>query len=164
MIHETRAASPPSPCAGLPYQGGTIRGMGPLTLGMALVLFLLALVPTRRLHAAGVRPGWLAGYLALLIGLGLLSIELEALVRYLVPVELLVFLLPFTGIVERSRRLRAIRGRGRRAAADVVVEGTAVRLDPRADQPRETGSTASGSSAAGSPGSGNSASGTDRPS
>jgi len=112
--------------------------MGPLTLGLTLFFILLALLPTRRLRVAGVGAPWLALYMVVLVGLGLLTVELEVLARYLVPVDLLVFLFPFAGIVDRWRRMRLPPGTAtsrRGKEKQVIVDGKAVRIDP--DAPRE---------------------------
>ncbi|MCI0346239.1 MAG: hypothetical protein L0221_12475 [Chloroflexi bacterium] len=68
--------------------------MGPQTIGLALLLALLVLVPTRRLSRGGAPPGALAAYF---IGLWLVSfiVVLGGAPRILVPVLLIVYLAPF---------------------------------------------------------------------
>ncbi len=101
--------------------------MGYLTLTLLFVLFLLALLPTRRLWVAGTGLEWRIGYLVTLLALGLASIEFEALGRYLLPLLLLLYLVPFSGIPARWERWR------RRPPRDTIIEGRAIRLD--ADDP-----------------------------
>ena len=97
--------------------------MGYLTLALLFVLFVLALLPTRRLWSAGTGLEWRIGYLVTLLALGLAAIEFEALGRYLLPILLLLYLLPFSGIPARWERWR------RRPPRDTIIEGHAVRLD-----------------------------------
>jgi hypothetical protein len=101
--------------------------MGYLALTLLFVLFLLALLPTRRLWLAGARLEVRVGYLAALLALGLAAIEFETLGRYLLPVLLLLYLVPFSGLPGWWERLR------RRGGHDTIIEGHAVRLDP--DEP-----------------------------
>ncbi len=98
--------------------------MGYLTLALLFVLFLLALLPTRRLWLAGTGLEWRIGYLVSLLALGLVAIEFEALGRYLIPLLLLLYLMPFSGLPDRWGRWR------RRPPRDTIIEGRAVRLDP----------------------------------
>ena len=103
------------------------QAMGYLGLALLFVLFVLALLPTRRLWVAGARLEWRIAYLVTLVVLGLAAIEFEAFGRYLLPLLLLLYLVPFSGLLawwERSRR---------RAGRDTIIEGRAVRLDP--DEP-----------------------------
>jgi hypothetical protein len=103
--------------------------MGYLTLTLLSVLFLLALLPTRRLWLAGTGLGWRVGYLVSLLALGLVAIEFEALGRYLIPLLLLLYLAPFSALPERWGRWR------RRPPRETIIEGRAVRLDP--EEPSE---------------------------
>ncbi len=103
--------------------------MGYLTLSLLFVLFVLALLPTRRLWIAGTGLEWRIGYLVTLLALGLAAIEFEALGRYLLPVLLLLYLVPFSGIPGRWKRWR------RRPPRDTIIEGHAIRLDTD-DPPR----------------------------
>ncbi len=104
-----------------------MRPMGYLTLTLVFVLFLLALLPTRRLWIAGTGLEWRVGYLVSLLALGLAAIEFEAAGKYLLPLLLLLYLLPFSSIPARWERWR------RRPPRGTVIEGRAVRLDP--DEP-----------------------------
>ncbi len=103
--------------------------MGLLSLFLLFLLFLIALLPTRRLWVAGARVRWRVGYLATLIVLGLAAIEFETLGRYLLPILLLLYLAPFSGIATWWERWH------RRPARDTMIEGHAARLDPD-DPPR----------------------------
>ena len=102
----------------------TISAMGYLALSLLFVLFLLALLPTRRLWVAGTGLGLRVGYLVTLLVLGLATVEFEALGKYMVPVLLALFLLPFTGVPAWWERTR------HRASRGGIIEGHAVRLDP----------------------------------
>jgi hypothetical protein len=96
--------------------------MGYLTLSLLFLLFLLALLPTRRLWVAETALEWRIGYLVALLALGLAAIEFEAAGRYLLPLLLLLYLVPFSSLPERWGRWRRPRG--------TIIEGHAVRLDP----------------------------------
>lgn len=62
---------------------------------LVVALALVALIPTRRLHHAGWRPGSLAVYWIGLTLLGLLVAELRGPARFLLPVYLVAFGAPF---------------------------------------------------------------------
>ncbi|MGC8634760.1 MAG: hypothetical protein ACP5VP_08860 [Candidatus Limnocylindrales bacterium] len=99
--------------------------MGYLTLSLLFLLFLLALLPTRRLWIVGTALEWRIGYLLALLALGLVLIEFEAAGRYLLPLLLLLYLVPFSSLPERWERWRR-----RRRPGGTIIEGHAVRLDP----------------------------------
>jgi hypothetical protein len=103
--------------------------MGYLSLFLLFLLFLLALLPTGRLWVAGARLGSRIGYLATLIVLGFAAIEFETLGRYLLPILLMLYLAPFSGVATWWGRRRRRPGRG------TIIEGHAVRTDPE-DPPR----------------------------
>lgn len=98
--------------------------MGYLSLILLFTLFVLALLPTRRLWMAGARLEWRIGYLATLIVLGLAVIEFETLGRYLLPILLVLYLAPFSGVATWWERWH------RRPRRGTIIEGHAVRLDP----------------------------------
>jgi hypothetical protein len=100
--------------------------VGYATLALLFLLFLLALVPSRRLWLAGTSLEWRVAYLVGMLVLGLAVIEFEAFARYLLPVLLLLYLVPFSGLPERWARWR-------RGGRGTIIEGRAVRLDP--DEP-----------------------------
>jgi len=128
---------------------------------LAFVFLLLALIPSRRLWKAGV-PLWpRIVYLLLLVFLGVAAFELRPLARYLLPLIILLFLLPFSGLPERWSRWRRRTSRGdeggqrapdidegdgpptgasrvprgwaRKAPPESIIDGQAVRLEP--DEP-----------------------------
>ena len=101
--------------------------MGYLSLFLLFSLFLLALLPTRRLWVSGARLGWRIGYLATLIVLGLAAIEFETVGRYLLPILLVFYLAPFSGVATWWERRR------RRPSRVTIIEGHAVRTEP--DEP-----------------------------
>jgi hypothetical protein len=124
-----------------------------VTIALLFLVFLLALIPSGRLWRAGVPLSWRVTYLVVLLAAGLITIEGRALARYLLPLTLLVYLLPFTRLPQAYMRWRsAPRGRGRddrkgtgagpspaarrRGAGADVIDGTAVRLDPDAGPPK----------------------------
>ena len=90
-----------------PGRCGYARPMGPQTIGLALLLALLALVPTRRLAQGGASQATLAAYF---LGLWLLSVitVLAGGNRLLVAVLLVAYLAPFVtlsaGLAELRRR------------------------------------------------------------
>ncbi len=129
-VHDPHVAALRRPDAGPGVPPArTIVAMGYLTLSLLFVLFVLALLPTRRLWVAGASLEWRVGYLVALLALGLAAIEFEALGRYILPVLLLLYLVPFSGFPAWWQRAR------RRGAGPSVVEGHAVRLDTE-DRPR----------------------------
>jgi hypothetical protein len=130
---------------------------------LAFVFLLLALIPSRRLLHAGV-PLWpRVVYLVLLVLLGVAAFELRPLARYLLPLIVLLFLLPFSGLPERWSRWRRRTSRGdggggggpgageggspptgasrvprgwaRNTPPESIIDGQAVRLEP--DEPKQ---------------------------
>jgi len=125
--------------------------VGYVELGLLFLLFLLALVPTRKLWIGGIGVGPRTTYLIALLAIGALAVQARPLAKYLLPAAILLYLLPFTGLPERWARwrTRASRdggapgarnvggtdtggrvGRGFRRGRPTVVEGHAVRLEP----------------------------------
>ncbi|MDP9483649.1 MAG: hypothetical protein M3P84_10550 [Chloroflexota bacterium] len=84
----------------------------PALLAIALILFVLLLAPTSRLQRAGWHPRALGGYLIAMFLLSLLVAWLPG-TRFLIPIIVLGFLIPFISV-------RA--GRWRRPARSAVVE------------------------------------------
>jgi hypothetical protein len=103
--------------------------MGYLSLFLLFLLFLLGLLPTRRLWVAGAHLQWRVGYLVTLIVLGLAAIEFETLGRYLLPILLVLYLAPFSGLTNWWERWQ------RRSRRGTIIEGHAVPLDSD-DPPR----------------------------
>jgi hypothetical protein len=99
---------------------------------VAVVAFVLALLPTRRLFLSGWRPAPLAFYLGLLIVLGVATVFVRAGTRFVVPALLVLYVLPFIGAPEIVPRTIARMGSGRRRPpAGAVVDGTARPGDER---------------------------------
>jgi hypothetical protein len=127
-------------------------GLGLVVL--AFVFFLLALIPARKLWKAGIGLGTRVTYLATLILFSTIAFEARPLARFLLPVALLLYLLPFSGLPEwwarRSgrrpeaqasapRTARSFRGSGgSRNGGATVIDGTAVHLDADAPATGET--------------------------
>ncbi len=130
--------------------------MGYVELGLLFLLFLLALVPTRKLWVGGIGVGPRTTYLIAVMALGALAVQARPLAKYLVPAAILLYLLPFTGLPERWARWRTRSSRdggprnartvggsdasghvdgGDRSRRTTVVEGHAVHLEPE-DSPR----------------------------
>ena len=115
-------------------------------LGVALVAFALALVPTRRLYLAGWRPAPLAAYLAVLVALAVVAVLFRAGTRAVIPALLVLYVLPFIGAPEAVARTVARLGRGR---SPRIVEGRATAVADRPDGDDEEGVVAGTSEAAG---------------
>jgi hypothetical protein len=82
-----------------------IGGMSPALLAMLLLVMLAALVPVRRLSVAGWSGGalftaWVVYAVGLFVGL-----RLPGLARFVLPVMLVAFVLPFVAGPERLARL-----------------------------------------------------------
>ncbi len=117
----------------------TIRRVSLTTIVLLGLEFLLALPPTRRMWQGGARPGQLVGYLALLLLLGALAIEVRPLARYTIPILLALYLLPYLEPGARWQRWRGGTGeRGTRESATTVIEGHANRIDPGGHADRGT--------------------------
>ncbi len=82
----------------------------PTLLTLALALFVLLLVPTRRLMRAGWPPRALGTYLGGMLLLGLVVAELPGPARYLVPILVVGYLAPFVTVRDGLDRLRGRRG------------------------------------------------------
>jgi hypothetical protein len=121
---------------------------------LALVFLLLALIPARRLWHMGV-PLWpRIVYLATLVGLGIVAFEIRPLARFLLPLIIFLFLLPFSNLGkywDRWRRLSSRDGGGpaggdggrsspgssrRTKDSDSVIDGQAVRLETDEPPPK----------------------------
>jgi hypothetical protein len=122
--HRTAAGGP----AATPWRsgGGHSRAYHPRVpwaiLAVALVAFMLALVPTRRLSLAGWRPAPLATYLGVLVALAVAAVFLRAGIRVVVPLLLVLYILPFVGAPEVVARTVTRIGGGRPPR---VVDGRA---------------------------------------
>jgi len=88
----------------------------PWLIGLALVCFVLAAIPTRRLADAGIRPAWLIAYLLTLVGLGIAVVGVRGPARFLVPFLVVLYIAPLVvGPETTARWLR----RGRRPPRNV---------------------------------------------
>ena len=101
-----------------------------MLLLLVFVLFVLAIVPTRRLARAGAPPIVLLVYLLLLMGIALVAIELRGPMRIMIPLVVLLYLLPFAvppGLLARLVR-RRVGGPGSVAPAPRNVTPSDVRI------------------------------------
>ncbi len=79
--------------------------LSPALTGLGLVLALLALLPTRRLHLAGWPTSWLTAYYVGLLVLALLVAELRGPTRFLVPILFVVYIAPFVTVRDGLTKL-----------------------------------------------------------
>ncbi len=79
--------------------------LSPGFLALGLLLALLVLVPTRRLHLRGWTSSRLATYYVAVVLLGLLVAELRGPARFLVPILVIAYLAPFLTIRDGLARL-----------------------------------------------------------
>ncbi len=82
----------------------------PWLIGLVLVCFVLAAIPTRRLADAGIRPSWLAIYLLLLVAMGVAVVAARGAGRYLVPLVVVLYVAPLVVAPETTARW-LLRGR-----------------------------------------------------
>lgn len=82
----------------------------PLVIGLAILLALVVLPPARRLQLAGLAPGWIGTYAAVVWILAMVVALIPG-GRFLFPIALLAWVAPF--IVAPERMARVLRGGGR---------------------------------------------------
>lgn len=88
----------------------------PWLIGLVLLCFALAAIPTRRLSDAGIRPAWLTAYLLVLVVTGVVVVVARGPGRLLVPILVVLYLAPLVVAPETTARwLR----RGRRPPKQV---------------------------------------------
>ena len=88
----------------------------PWLIGLVLLCFALAAVPTRRLSDAGIRPAWLTAYLLVVVTLGIAVVMARGPGRFLVPILVVLYVAPLVVAPETTARwLR----RGRRPPKQV---------------------------------------------
>lgn len=88
----------------------------PWLIGLVLLCFALAAIPTRRLSDAGIRPAWLTAYLLVLVATGVVVVVARGPGRFLVPILVVLYLAPLVVAPETTARwLR----RGRRPPKQV---------------------------------------------
>ena len=79
--------------------------LSPGFLALGLLLALLVLLPTRRLHLARWPSSWLALYYVGVLLLALLVAELRGPARFLVPILVVAYLAPFVTVRDGLARL-----------------------------------------------------------
>jgi hypothetical protein len=113
----------------------------PTILALTGLLFLLFLVPTRRLQLAGWPSRALGSYLGGMLVLGLVAAELRGPTRFLVPILVIGYVAPFVTFRSGLERLLGGSRRGRRKGAgpEVRVERPPMRSvsGPARDVPPE---------------------------
>jgi hypothetical protein len=102
---------------------------GPAILALTGLLFLLFLIPTRRLQLAGWPARALGSYLGGMLLLGLVAAELRGPTRFLVPILVIGYIAPFVTLrsgIDRllggGRRLHGGSPRRKGGGPDVRVE------------------------------------------
>ncbi len=88
----------------------------PWLIGLVLLCFVLAAIPTRRLVLAGIRPAWLWAYVVVLVGLGVVVVAARGPGRFLVPILVVLYVAPL--VVGPDTTARVLR-RGRRPPKNV---------------------------------------------
>lgn len=79
--------------------------LSPGFLALGLLLAVLVLLPTRRLHLAGWPASWLTSYYLGVLILALLVAELRGPAKFLVPILVVVYLAPFVTLRDGIARL-----------------------------------------------------------
>jgi len=88
----------------------------PWLIGLVLLCFAVAAIPTRRLFRAGIRPAWLAAYLVVVVALGVVVVVARGPGRFIVPILVVLYVAPLVVAPETTARwLR----RGRRPPKQV---------------------------------------------
>jgi hypothetical protein len=111
----------------------------PEILALTGLLFLLFLVPTRRLQLAGWPARALGSYLGGMLLLGLVAAELRSPARLFVPILVIGYVAPFVTLRSGIERLRGGGRRGAGGGPDVRVERPPMRSvsGPARDVPPE---------------------------
>lgn len=111
----------------------------PAILALTGLLFLLFLIPTRRLQLAGWPARALGSYLGGMLLLGLVAAELRGPTRFLVPILVIGYVAPFVSLRSGIERLLGGGRRPRGGAPDVRVERPPMRSvsGPARDVPLE---------------------------
>jgi hypothetical protein len=79
--------------------------LSPGFLALGLLLAVLVLLPTRRLHLAAWPASWLTGYYLGVLILALLVAELRGPAKFLVPILVVAYLAPFVTLRDGIARL-----------------------------------------------------------
>jgi len=111
----------------------------PAILALAGLLFLLLLIPTRRLQLAGWPARALGSYLGGMLVLGLVAAELRGPTRFLVPILVIGYVAPFVTLRSGIERLLGGGRRRKGGGRDVRVERPPMRSvsGPARDVPPE---------------------------
>jgi hypothetical protein len=111
----------------------------PTILAGAGLLFLLFLIPTRRLQLAGWPARALGSYLGGMLVLGLVTAELRGPIRFLVPILVIGYVAPFVTLRSGIERLLGGGRRRKGGGPDVRVERPPMRSvsGPARDVPPE---------------------------
>ena len=109
--------------------------VNPELLALVGAMFLVLLAPTRRLQGRGWAPRALGSYLATMIVLGVLVVWASSAARYLVPIFVVGYVLPFVRLPARRSGLggrRSDRGPGRQSGRPPmkIVHGPARDVPP----------------------------------
>ncbi len=76
----------------------------PWLIGLVLLCFVLAAIPTRRLSEAGIRPAWLTTYMLALVALGVAVVVARGPGRFLVPFLVVLYIAPLVVAPETTAR------------------------------------------------------------
>jgi hypothetical protein len=111
----------------------------PAILALTGLLFLLFLIPTRRLQLAGWPARALGSYLGGMLLLGLVAAELRGPTRFLVPILVIGYVAPFVTLRSGIERLLGGGRRRKGGGPDVRVERPPMRSvsGPARDVPPE---------------------------
>ena len=77
----------------------------PWLIALVLACVALAAIPTRRLADAGIRPAWLATYLAIVAAMGVAVVAFRAPGRFLVPFLVVLYIAPLVAAPETTARV-----------------------------------------------------------
>jgi hypothetical protein len=103
----------------------------PWLIALVLGCVALAAIPTRRLADAGIRPAWLATYLAVVAAMGVAVVAFRGPGRFLVPFLVVLYIAPLVAAPETTARVMR---RGRRPPKPVGSgPGRDVGADPGHD-------------------------------
>jgi hypothetical protein len=77
----------------------------PWLIALVLGCVALAAIPTRRLADAGIRPAWLATYLAVVAAMGVAVVAFRGPGRFLVPFLVVLYIAPLVAAPETTARV-----------------------------------------------------------
>jgi hypothetical protein len=103
---------------------------------LAVAIALLAMIPTRRLFLAGWSTAALTAYYLVVLALGLFVAELRGPARYLIPILVVIYIVPFITAKDGIARLRGRMGGTRPAPrGDPTAAGGTGRAEPKGRRP-----------------------------